>query len=334
MIPGDKVAKKTLTKILTIFTFLTQSSFVFAQGTVSRGVTGCETAINCTVTTGNTTTATTTTNTAGTATIRPMSGATTTTVTTNYGSAGAADSGAYSQAEEAKNQSNLMMIAAAGLGTMYASRCGSRNPRACMLAAAAFSAAGLANQKSQQASGLMSSLGNGGQSDGTVDSAGINSTVATSLNKIKADLASNGFAVDESGNITMPNGSTVGGDLSEQSLKNAGMDASEANQLQKDLEAMRKEMRDKTGAEGAALLARDSGSTGYGRISISSLDGNEKEMTAQLEAERSGIDRDPASWTGFYKKFGDGLIGVSQSDIFLMVEKRVEKESLGMEQVK
>ncbi len=326
--------KIMFTQIVITITFLTQSTISFAQGTVSGSGTGCETAIDCTVSTGNTTTTTKTTNTAGTATIRPMSGATTTTVTTNYGSAGAADSGAYSQAEEARNQSNLMMVAAAGLGTMYASRCGSRNPRACMLAAAAFSAAGVANQKSQQASGLMNSLGNGGQSDGSVDSAGVNTTVASNLNKIKADLASNGYAVDESGNITMPNGSTVGGDLSEQSLKNAGMDGADANQLQKDLEAMRKEMRDKSGAAGAALLARDSGSTGYGRISISSLDGSDKEMTEQQEAERSGIDRDPASWTGFYKKFGDGLIGVSQSDIFLMVEKRVEKESMGMEQVK
>lgn len=313
-------------KMIMIIAFLINSTIAFSQTS-----SGCETAINCTVTTGQTTTATKTKNVDGASTIRPMSGATTVTTTTNYGSAGGAGSGAYSQAADAKKQSNIMMIAAAGLGVAFASRCGPHNHMSCVLAAAAFSAAGLAAQKKQQASSLMNSLGNSGQEQGTVDTSSEDTAVASNLNKIKADLASNGFSVDGNGNITMPNGSTVNGDLSAQSLSGAGMSSADVDQVQKNLEAMRKELRDKAGADGASLLARDSGSTGYGRISISSLDGNsEKETTAQSEAERSSIDRDPASWAGFYKKFGDGLIGVSQSDIFLMVEKRVEKERTGM----
>jgi hypothetical protein len=42
------------------------------------------------------------------------------------------------------------------------------------------------------------------------------------------------------------------------------------------------------------------------------------------------ISRDPAAWDGYYKQYGDSLIGVAQNDIFLMVQKRVEKERKGM----
>jgi hypothetical protein len=297
----------------------------------TTGTVGCETMINCTVTTGNKTVSTNTATADGTLNNNQMSGFTTVTTTTNYASAGDAGSGSYSQAKEGKTQSLIMGAVAVGLGARYMSRCGRSNRTACFLAAAAFSAAGLAAGKAMQSQQVMNSLGNDQRSQGTVDTSNTADTsLMSDLNKLKADLASQGYSVDDSGNITTPEGSTVNGDLSASSLTGAGMSEQDANKLQNDLAEMRKELHSKAGAGGAALVAQSSGSTGYGRVSMASLEGSQNETTTGVEAERTGIDRDPAAWNGFFKKFGDGLIGVSHSDIFLMVEKRVETERTGM----
>jgi hypothetical protein len=48
------------------------------------------------------------------------------------------------------------------------------------------------------------------------------------------------------------------------------------------------------------------------------------------KSEKVSIDRDPAAWGGYFKQHGDSLIGVSQSDIFLMVHNRVQIERKAM----
>lgn len=298
----------------------------------TTGTVGCETMINCTVTTGNKTVTTSTGTAPGTLNNNPMSGFTTVTTTTNYAAAGDAGSGAYTKAKEGKTQSLIMAAAAGVIAAQKWSQCSWRhNPRPCYLAIAATTAGALALGKAADSQQVMDSLGNDQRSQGTVDTSNTADTsLMSDLNKLKADMASQGFTVDDSGNIKTPDGSTVNGDLSASSLTAAGMSAQDANALQKDLEQMRKELQKKVGADGAALIAQPSGSTGYGRVSIASLDGSQNETTNGAEAERTGIDRDPAAWNGFFKKFGDGLIGVSHSDIFLMVEKRVETERTGM----
>lgn len=311
---------------LSVLSILNQAMAEIVGGGSSSS---CETAINCTVTTGSQVNPTAPVNDGIT---RQMSG--TTTTTTNYGTEGTVgeeNTGAYAQAKEGKTQSIIMAVAAVAVGTSYMMRCGSQNRTACFLGGAAFAAAGLAVGKAAQSQSLMNDLGSNGSTEGITDSTTtVDAALTKDLNKLKADLASQGYTVDDSGNIATPEGSTVNGDLSPQSLAAAGMSAQDAGQLQQGLAAMRKELSNKTGAEAADLVAQPSGSTGYGRVSISSLDGSQKETTAATEAERSGIDRDPAAWAGFFKKFGDGLIGVSHSDIFLMVEKRVDRERDGM----
>jgi hypothetical protein len=256
-----------------------------------------------------------------------------TTSTTNFsdGTVGDANSGAYAQAKEGQTQSLIMGATAATLGQRYLSRCGSRNPTACYLGAAAMTAAGLAAVKAMESQGLMNGLGGDGSGQGTQDTSNTATSALTQqLNKLKADLTAQGFSVDENGNITNSSGKTVNGDLSPQSLADAGVSASDAGQIQAGLAEMRKQLKEQTGANSAALVGQTTSSSGFGRVSISSLDDGQKETTAATEAERTGIDRDPAAWSGFFKKFGDGVIGVAQSDLFLMVEKRVEHERNGM----
>jgi hypothetical protein len=56
------------------------------------------------------------------------------------------------------------------------------------------------------------------------------------------------------------------------------------------------------------------------------VDGDREVASAGVEADRTEVDKDPNKWSGFFTKFGDSQIGVAQSDIFLMVEKRVDSE--------
>ena len=319
------MAYKTLVILSLFLCFVSQSFAEVASG----GGAGCDPAINCTVTTGTASSTSTT----PTGTVNDqMTGAVTT--TTNYGtdgSVGEEDTGAYNQAKSGKTQSIVMGVAAAALGASYMSRCGTFNQTACYLGAAAFAAAGYAASKAMQSQDLMNDLGTSGSSTGTVDTSTVqDAALQKELNKLKADLVSQGYTVDDSGNITTPTGASVNGDLSPASLAAAGVSAKDSSAIQQGLADMRKQLAEKVGAGAGDLVAQPSGSTGYGRVSISSLDGSQKETTTATEAERSGIDRDPAAWSGFFKQFGDGVIGVSHSDIFLMVEKRVDSERTGM----
>lgn len=290
---------------------------VFAVGAFAQS--NCETAINCTVNTSSNTSNT----------------GTTTQGSSETPYVGASNSGSYTQAANGRNQSTMMMVTALSMGASYASQCGHHNGRACMLAVAAFAAAGLANQGRNASTQVMRELGADDNMIANSETDGVRVS-DTSLQKQLEDglstLAKNGYALDSQGNITLPNGSSVNGDLNAQSLKAAGMSNGDIGSIQAGLESMKKAMDEKskqTGGEGSGgdLLASSQGSTGYNRVSISSLDKDGDGKTSQgVEAERKGIDRDPSAWQGFYKQFGDSVIGVAHSDIFLMVEKRFERE--------
>ena len=188
------MAYKTLVILSLFLCFVSQSFAEVASG----GGAGCDPAINCTVTTGTASSTSTT----PTGTVNDqMTGAVTT--TTNYGtdgSVGEEDTGAYNQANSGKTQSIVMGVAAAALGASYMSRCGTFNQTACYLGAAAFAAAGYAASKAMQSQDLMNDLGTSGSSTGTVDTSTVqDAALQKELNKLKADLVSQGYTVDDSG---------------------------------------------------------------------------------------------------------------------------------------
>ena len=288
----------------------------------------CETSINCTVTTS--------------------SSAEYTGMPSDTASPGTAlmpteNSGAYTQATSGRNQSTSTMMTALGMGASFAAQCGTFNKPACVLAGAAFAAASLAGQARSGATQVMRELGADDAMIAASEQDGVRVTdtsLQSQLNQGLADLSKNGYALDSQGNITLPNGSSVNGDLSAQSMTAAGMGSGDINSVQAGLDRMKKELDEKSkkmgedgsgNGSGGDLLAASQGSTGYNRVSISSLDKDGSSgANGNVDAERKGIDRDPSAWQGFYKQFGDSVIGVAHSDIFLMVEKRVERERIAM----
>lgn len=304
----------------------------------------CQTQIECTVTQGNTQTTVTTNNqlSDGTVIRRPSSGNTTTTTTTingsggNFGSAGTAGSGAYTQAQAAKNKANLTMIAAFATAAIMAAMCnkppGNKTP--CILAGIAAAAGIMAAMKKNEAQKVMDSLGGPEiledkkiTTDESSKTTGDNADAT--LASIKANLAKEGYKLNTDGSTTLPNGSTVAADLNTASLQGAGMSASQIQDLQNGLANMKRDIAEKA-AEGDGTAVADGSSGGMGADGTGggggSGDSNDLSIAgAGVEAERSG-NRDPASWSGFFKQYGDSQIGVAQSDIFLMVEKRVETE--------
>lgn len=279
--------------------------------------------INCTVNTGNTTVTTNTNLPAGTVSNLPISGNTTTTTTYNMGSGG---SGAYAQAQEAKSQANTTMLLGIALAVAFGMQCGPHNPTACMLAAAAAAAAAMAAGKKAEAGKLMKELGTGedsSTSDTQTTTDGGNNAEGQ-LAQINSDLANKGYKVNTNGSVTLPNGSTVDPSMSESSLQAAGLSNSDVSGIRAGLDKMRKDINDKLGKD-------------EGQLNVASVDANAMsgaygstpetgKGTPTAGADRMPLDRNPAAWDGFYKQYGDSLIGVGNSDIFMMVEKRVQVE--------
>lgn len=319
---------KFFTRIFLTLSLVFTSPYGFADELKSNQ---CETAINCTVTQGNTTTTTTTPqSTDGGSTLRRnSSGNTVVTTTTNYGSAGTAGTGAYSQAQDAKNQANTTMIAAFAMAAMLAAMCNPpHNITPCILAPLAALAGMMAGQKKNEAQKVMDNLGTSGTTDSatTTDSTTTDAENAATLAKIKDDLAKKGVKMNGDGSTTLPNGATVASDLNNSSLKAAGLSDSQISSLRKDLDKMKKDINNGSGAGGVEYQDVASNAGGYdgGRTAV---DGDREIASAGVEADRTGIDKDNANkWNGFFKQYGDSQIGVAQSDIFLMVEKRVDSE--------
>lgn len=265
----------------------------------------------------------------GTVSNLPMSGNTVNTI--NTANPGAAGSGVYTQAAEAKNQANNTMMLGLAMAAMFAMQCGPRNPTACMLAAAAAAAAMMAAGKKAEAQKLMNTLGNGGA--GTTDTtSGTSDAVAEGdLAKVRDQLLKKGYKLNDDGSFTAPNGATVDAGMSDQSLANAGLDGTQTSSLRSQLDKLRKEMQDKLGTANA-----NGSANGLGDTAMSGAYGSKGGSTSETgkgnpnAAERMALDRNPASWDGYFNQFGDSLIGVAQGDIFRMVEKRVDKERKGM----
>lgn len=320
---------KSILKLLLSVSLILTSPYGFAEEAKDNN-TSCETQINCTVTQGNTTTKTTTPNTTdgGTTLRRRSSGNTTTTTTTTFGSAGTAGTGAYTQAQQAKNQANTTMITAFAMAAMLAAMCNPpHNITPCILAPLAAMAGAMAAQKKSEAQKVMNSLGTSGTSDTKTDTAGTSDgadTSAATLAKIKADLAKKGIGMNADGSAVLPNGSTVSADMGAQGLQNAGLSDSQISQLGRDLDKLKKDIGSGSGSTVEQVNVASAGGYDGGRTS---LDGNDREIaSSSVEAERTAVDSNAGAWSGYFKQFGDSQIGVSQSDLFIMVEKRVDSE--------
>jgi len=335
---GGEMKTLIISLLCAVLSFL---SSPYAIAEVVSG--GCEREIDCTVVQGNTTTTTTTNQTNGASPIRrAASGSTTTTTTTtsNYGSVGTEGTGAYAQAETAKNKANGTMLAAYAMAAVLATMCNPpTNVTPCILSPIAAMAGMMAGQKKGDAQRLMDQLGTSGTStgtdgtaDGSITTAGTADNAddngAGALAKIKADLAKKGYGFNDDGSISTPNG-TIAGDLNSQSLQAAGMNADQMSKLSSDLAKLKKDIAEQA-ENGVAVEEQNiagSGLDGYGGARTKLFaDESETSVAVAGDMERTATDRDPAAWTGYSTKYGDSSIGVPMSDIFLMVEKRVQDE--------
>jgi hypothetical protein len=299
---------------------------------------GCETQINCTVTNGNKTTTTSTgTRDDAVSSNRGGSGVTTTTTTTSntYGGLGTAGSGVYEQAQQAQNKANMAMMAGLALAAAGLPRCGHPGGYgACIMGIAGLVAAGLAAGAAGKAQDLKNQLGSDGSgtptttTDSTTDTTGDVATAAAQVDQLKADYAKKGYKINPDGSTTLPNGKTIDSNFSPSSMAAAGLSAADINKVTAGLGNLNKPgSQASTNAEGLSVSSADRGNgmiqgqvgTGPGASGY----GNNGDASG---VQASNIDRDPAAWAGFYKRFGDSIIGVPQTDIFLLIENRVEKE--------
>jgi hypothetical protein len=299
---------------------------------------GCETQINCIVQTGNTT-VTTSTSTIADSVVgnRAASGQTTTTTQTtntstnssNFGSMDGGLAGIYEQAQQAQN----MAMATVAAGTVLAAVGLPQCPRpggqaACMMGVAGLVAAGLGAMAAGQAGALKDQLGGSETADPTTTTTTDKATTTDSptaiqakVDKLKADYAKAGYKINPDGSVTLPNGKTVDSDMNAASLKAAGFSDADINKIM----AGNDKLKNKNGVGGDGNMSVASADRGNGMMpgAVGSGPGT---AGAGSAIESANVNRDPAAWNGFYKQFGDSVIGVSQSDIFLLIEKRVEQE--------
>jgi hypothetical protein len=206
--------------------------------------------------------------------------------------------------------------------------------------AAGLGLAAMAGGKKNEAQNLQNQLGvaNTG-SGGTGSGNGTGTRTASTdtgnadgeLSRLRGQLEKQGYKVDANGNFTTPNGTTMNaGNINAAGLQAAGLSPAQSQRFMDDLtKAANKAAAASINAGGSGDGPGGGGSGGSGGaggvIDGGAVDGVKSN---KAEVERSSLDRNPAAWDGFGKKFGDSLVGVSQSDIFLMIEKRVEKESV------
>lgn len=308
------------------------ASMPYAQGETTSSLTSgndpCPLQINCQTTTGNTTVTKET-------QLRPTGGLVSetegsgvTTVKTQYEEVGGAGDGVYDQAAGAESQS----LAAQMLGTLIAATnlpsCGRPGGQAqCMLGMAGLGLAMMGAGGAASSQYTQDQMGTEGTTTdktvGTTDT----SIAGGDLNKLKADYAKAGYKTDANGNTVLPNGKSITGDMDKAALMTAGVSSADADKYLKGLKDLKAQVDEKLKT---AQLASGAGGGGPGSIqgAVGSGGGDPSAESVQVA---SGDDRDPASWNGYYKKFGDSVIGVSQSDIFGLVENRVgiERKAMG-----
>jgi len=320
---------------ITFFIFLgmlINSHLVLADEVVNGSGNDCFTSDNqllCRTQQGNSTSTQTTTIAPGTYSNLPMSGNTST--QTSYTALGGGGSGAYAQASQAKSASTAMAIAAGIMAAAFGSQCGPTNQQACVLAGVAAGAAILGMMKAKQAGDLMNTLGNSQTSSTTTDAANTSTDQASAqVNATRDMLSKQGYKINADGSFTAPNGTAIDSGASSQNLAAAGLSNSDINGVQSGLADMRSQLASKVASVG------ESTSTGNGVPDPSAMSGaygggpggkgGATSETGKGGASSGDINRDPAAWDGYFKQYGDSLIGVGQNDIFMMVQKRVESE--------
>lgn len=294
---------------------------------------GCDMAINCTIQTGNTTT-TTDTISRPESSNREGSGVTTTTTTTvTEGMSSGANledlAGAYEKAMAAQQAAMASAAIGAAFAAMGLPQCGQPGGAAgCMLGVAGLGLLGIGLSTAAGAQIPMDQIygGDSGSSTTTTDTG---STVdQAKLDELKAGYAKAGYTVNGDGSISLPNGKTLSGGMTSESLQAAGYSKSEAGQIMNGMRDMQAKIDQKTKDMLAAESAKKkdaegavSGNVNGGLLTASAAGG---------ASEKAGLDRNPAAWTGYNKQFGDSSIGVSQADIFMMIENRVAVERKAM----
>ena len=312
---------------------------------------GCETAITCAVTSTNrgdrdavnaggavnTGSTTTTTTTPGrTSSTRGESSNGSTSGTSGLTGNG---TGAYQQAQKAKDDANTKMIMGAAIAAMSLPGCMAKQVMSCVMMAAGIALAAFAKGKKDEAQDLQNNLGVA--STGGSDTPGSTTTTSTSgndaegsnaegqLNTLRGQLAGAGYTVGADGTITGPNGSQANAfGLSPAALKGMGMSQSDADRFASEFEKRAAEAAKKAPIN----VASSEGGGGSGGGSAAGVGGDPSNAPGAntAKSEKTSIDRDPAAWAGYFKQHGDSLIGVSQSDIFLMVHNRVQIERKAM----
>jgi hypothetical protein len=202
-----------------------------------------------------------------------------------------------------------------------------------MLAAAAAAAAAMAASKKNQAQQLANTLGGSGAGSSTTTDSTQDAAQAAELQRIRDQMAAQGYKLNDDGSFTAPNGATVDAGLSESGLAGAGMDGTGIASVKSGIEKMRKDVQDKLNlaSKDGAGSGAGAGDGSGGMSGAYGGGGKSTSETGKGNPNANGdINRDPAAWDGFYKQYGDSLIGVAQNDIFMMVQKRVETERVKM----
>lgn len=312
----------------------------------------CETAIQCNLMNSSTNTETVQagTNRAGavvqagsvTSSQRGVSSASTAGTTTNTSGAtfGAGNSGAYQQAQQAKDESSQKQMMGIAIAAVNMAMCGPHNPMACVMAAAGIALAALAGGKKKQAQQLQNQLGTAGTGTGTSPH-GTTTASSTSgspteldgrLSELRSKLSEKGFTVDDDGNITNSKGQSANAmNLNTSSLKGLGLNSKDAGNFANEFDKQAKEAGKNLPVKIASTDGGSGGGSG-GRGGGSSVGATQEVIANNAKAERISLDRNPAAWAGFYKQMGDSLVGVAQSDIFLMIQNRMEVERKPMGQ--
>lgn len=252
--------------------------------------------------------------------------------------------GAYNEANNAQNSSNMFAMAGMGIAMMNLPKCGVPGGQAaCAVGVAGIGLAALSNAKANEAASVKAALSGVSVQDqpGTGDQAAIDTAnIGNQLSQLQTDAAQKGISVGADGSVTLPNGeSLTPSQMTAEGFQDAfGLSAEDAESAFAEFESAINKAKDSDGggSGGAAsgLLAglaedaeagEDLTETGY----TAGLRRKKKRDPASEEgAAIASLDlgQDDAQWSGVFKKYGTTKVGVKQSDLFRMVENRVNKE--------
>ena len=161
-----------------------------------------------------------------------------------------------------------------------------------------------------------------------------NTGALANLQKIQSSLSSAGVKIDPAtGNITMPNGSTVSASASPDSLKGLpGFDPLQVDSTLADEKRMEASLLAKAGAGGAGAFSGYQSGGGGSRGGANAVNPNASndDAMAKYLAGLNGKNRKPGSIkqgvAGLSRKLGSESIGVKGDNIFEMVNRRYQAQ--------